>query len=245
MHIDNFYNYIDVNIDILRSDDVVGAFTYLFNILGNLFDRMDFSQLKRACSLRGTNLSKLKEEMKEAQKVEDILDVFDKNPLNCNWLNVRLFKRIARNTGIQQAINWIQIYEDNVYSRKVSDVKKYFSHFFDQTTMAKVEIKINKYHKDITVKEIVEKCEELEKFLDIDAGGASAVEFSPGCIKITVVIPMHFCFHAFSMAKRNNLKLRQFHIQYLKIESFPIVFALNFPDKESDALILSLSVKCM
>ena len=236
-----------MDVDKLKDQNVVEAFTYLFGTLGSLFAKIDFVKLKRVCMFRGAPLPQdFKEKIRAAQELDDILDVLD-NPLYCNWLNVRLLKTIAKNINNQQAEELIQIYEDSVYSRKVSDVKQYFSLCFDKKTVSRIEVKINKIHdEDITIKEIFNCCKGLEKILDIYTGAVSVTRSGPGCLKITVVIPIHCSLHAFSMARKNYFKLRQFHIQYLEIETFSKVFALNLPNKENVDAVLSTSTskKC-
>ena len=234
-----------MNIDELTDENVVGAFTYLFRKLVIIFSKVDFTELKSVCMLRGAPLPlKFKQKIKAAKELDDILDVLD-NPMYCNWLNVRLLKRIAKNIDNQQAVKLIEVYEKNVYSRKVSGVKKYFSICFDEKAMTSIEVEINKSHEDLTVKQIIDYSEELENSLDIYTGAASIADSNPGCLKITIVIPVHCLLHAFNMAKKNILKLRQFHIQYLEIESYPKVFALNYRDKETAAVLLPSSIfKC-
>ena len=85
------------NIDELKDENVVGAFTYLFSKLEILFSKADCVELKCVCMLRGAPLPReFKQQIRAAQELDDIFDVLD-NPLYCNWLNVRLLKRIAKN----------------------------------------------------------------------------------------------------------------------------------------------------
>ena len=229
-----------VDIDKIKEENVVGAFTYLFHTLGILFARVDFTKLKSVCMLRGAPLpQEFKQKIRAAQELDDILDALD-DPLYCNWCNVRLLKRIAKNINNQKAERLIQIYEDNVYSRKVSDVKQYFKACFDEKTVSKVEIKINK-RPDLTMKQVIDYCEKIENIIDIYTGAASVTDSNPGCLKITVVIPIHCSLHAFKMAKNNFFKFRQIHVQYLEIESFPKVFAIDYLDKENTLEALSLN----
>ena len=207
-----------------------------------LLSKADFDELKSVCMLRGAPLpQQFKRQMRAAQEMDDIFDVLD-NPLYCNWLNVRLLKRIAKNIENRQAVELIKIYEENVYSRKVSDVKQYFSICFDEKTVSQIEVKINKIHEDLTVKEIFKSCKELDKIMDIYTGAVSVTGSSAGCLKITIVIPLHCSLHAFKTVKRNTLKLRQFHIQYLEIESFPKLFAVNYPDNDNTLVSLSSDI---
>ena len=239
----NFTDFVDI--DQLKDENVIEALAYLFTVLEKLFATENFAKLRSVCVLRGVPLPReFKEQIKAAQKLSDILDVFD-NPLYCNWLNVRLLKMIAKNIRNQRAVQLIQIYEDNIYSRKVCDVKKYFSIYFDQKVVSMIEVKINKSHEDLTIEQIFNNCEELENVMGIYTGSVSVADSSPGCLKITIVIPLHCSLHAFNMAKKNFLRLRQFHIQYVEIQSFPKVLAFNHPSSENAlAILLENSCKC-
>ena len=212
-----------------EDDDVIGAFAYLFNKLGILFGEVDFIVLKRACIQRGTLLSSdFKQRIKAANELDDLLDALD-NPMYCNWLNTRLLKRIVKTIDIPEAEHLIQAYEKCVYSRKVSDVMGHFDlRCFNESHVSLVLAKINTTLESLTVADIVKYCQKLEQNMDVYAGSVSAAKCQPGCLQITCVIPVHCALHAYETAKSNFLKFRQFHIQYIEIESFPKVFALRF-----------------
>ena len=212
-----------------EDDDVVGAFAYLFYKLRILFGEVNFTQLKSACIQRGTLLpSEFKQQIKAAVELDDLLDALD-NPMYCNWLNIRVLKRIVKTIDIQEAKHLIEIYEKCVYSRKVSDVEMYFhSDYFKQSHVSLVNAKIVKSFESLTVGDIIKFCEKLESNMGVYAGSVTATECQPGCLLITCVIPIHCALHAYETAKTNFLNFRQFHIQYIEIESFPKVFALNF-----------------
>ena len=98
-----------------EDDDVVGAFAWLFNKLADLFGEVNFMKLKSACIQRGTLLpSEFKQQIKAAVALDDLLDVLD-NPMYCNWLNIRLLKRIVKNVNIPEAKHLIQAYEECIY----------------------------------------------------------------------------------------------------------------------------------
>ena len=231
--------------DKLKDEDVFRAFSYLLSRFENLFEKMDFTKLKRVCKLTGVPVPReFKQQITEAKNLDDIFDLFD-NTLYCNWLNVCLLKTIANNIDGQEIKKAIKIYEDHVHSRKVSAVKKYFTLCFDKKAMSIIEVEINKNHEDSTVKQIIDCCGGLEKIMDIYTGAISVINSEPGCLRITVVIPVHCSLHAFKMAKINFIKLRQYHIQYLEIESFSKVFAFNYCNDENAHAILSSKVsKC-
>ena len=146
-----------------EDDDVVGAFAYLFYKLRILFGEVNFTQLKSACIQRGTLLpSEFKQQVKAAVELDDLLDALD-NPMYCNWLNIRVLKRIVKTIDIQEAKHLIEIYEKCVYSRKVSDVEMYFhSDYFKQSHVSLVNAKIVKSFESLTVGDIIKFCEKLE-----------------------------------------------------------------------------------
>ena len=191
-------------------------------------------QLKRACIQRGTLLSKdFKQEIREANELDTLLDTLD-NPLYCNWLNTRLLKRIVKTIDIPEAERLIQVYEDCVYSRKVSDVVTHFdSRCFKESHVSLVDAKINAKLESLTVADIIEYCQTLERNMGVCAGTVTAARCQPGCLLITCVIPLHCALHAYETAKANFLNFRQFHICYVEIESFPKVFALKFANESS------------
>ena len=111
--------------------------------------------------------------------------------------------------------------------------------------MSLIEVKINKSHEDLTIRQIFNYCKELENVMDIYTGAVSVTDINPGCLKITIIIPLHCSLHAFNMVKKNFLKLRQCNIQYLEIESFPKVFAHNHNGNENTLAKFSLnSLQC-
>ena len=215
----------------------------MFDKLGDLFGEVNFIKLKKACIQRGTLLpSDFKQQIKAAIQLDDLLDVLD-NPLYCNWLNIRLLKRIVKAINVPEAKQLIQVYEECVYSRKVSDVQKYFrSDYFKQSHVALVKTKINVLFKTLTVADIIKYCQELENDMGVCTGSITATECQPGCLQITCVIPIHCALHAYEMAKTNFLKFRQSHIQYIEIESYPKVFAMKFSTEESDVDISGSSI---
>ena len=207
----------------------------MFDKLGGLFGEVNFMKLKNACIQRGTLLpSDFKQQIKAAIQLDDLLDALD-NPLYCNWLNIRLLKRIVKAINVPEARHLIQVYEECVYSRKVSDVKPYFcSDYFKQSHVALVKTKINVLFKNLTVADIIKYCQELENDMGVCNGSVTATECQPGCLQITCIIPMRCALHAYEMAKTNFLKFRQSHIQYIEIESYPKVFAMKLSTEESD-----------
>ena len=191
-------------------------------------------QLKSACIQRGSLLPKeFKQQIRAAVVLDDLLDVLD-NPMYCNWLNIRLLKRIVKAINIPEAKSIIQAYEEGVYSRKASDLMPYFDpRCFNSSHLALVKAKILRPFTNFTVADIITYCQNLESNMGVYAGSVTPTECQPGCLQITAVIPLHCALHAYETAKANFFKFRRFHIQYIEIESFPKVLALNFSSKEN------------
>ena len=164
-----------------EDEDVIGAFACLFDKLGDLFGKVNFTKLKNACIQRGTLLpSEFKQQIKEAVQLDDLLDALD-NPMYCNWLNIRFLKRIVKTINIPKAKDLIQTYEECVYSRKVSEVMAYFDpRCFNPSHVSLVNAKITRSSADLTVADIIKYCEALESNVGVYAGSIIATEYEPG-----------------------------------------------------------------
>ena len=209
--------------------DAVGAFVYLFNKLAAMFDKIEFKKLKRICTLRGGDCPQdFRKQMQAAETLDDILDTLEK-PNYCNWLNIRLLKRIVRLTEIPEAQSLLDAYEKCLYSKKVSEVRPYFkSIYFDPIHFSKVEAKINKHAEMLVVSDVIKFCQMLESDLKFPEGSVIATDCDSGCFILTCIIPVQCASYAYKMARENLFKFRKFQIQYLEIESYQKLFSLGY-----------------
>ena len=235
--------------DKLKDEDVFGAYSHLLTIIENLFETIEFTKLQSFCFLKGIPLpQEFKKQVTDAKNLNDIMILFD-NTIYCNLFNVCPLKRIvsnmiASNICNQEIEKAIDTYEDHVHSSKISIINKHLKkRGGDEKSVSKIDVEINMSHEDSTVKQIIDCNRGLEKLMKIYAGAISTTGSRPGCLRITVIIPLHCSLHAFEMAKKNFIMLRQYHIQYLEFESFSTkVFAFNCCN---DDTILSSNVpKC-
>ena len=242
-----YYFYTDcVDINKLKNEDVFGAYWYLLNTIENFFKEIEFTEVKSACTLRGYPLSQeFKQKIDEAENLNDILNIFN-NTTCCNFLNVELLKVIVSKFHNQEIEKAIDTYENHVYSSKISSVTKHYIKWRNiEESLSLIEVEINCNHEDSTVGQIVKCCGGLKELMKLYPGAISAIGSRPGCLRITVVIPLHCSLHAFEMAKKNFIMLRQYHIQYLEFESFSTkVFAFNCCNDENALTILSSNPKC-
>jgi len=228
-----------------QDNDAVGAFTYLLYKLAALFDEeIEFEKLKSICALRGANYPHdFKKEMQAAETLNDILDVLEK-PCYCNWLNIRLLRRIVRLTEIPEAQALLDAYEKVLYSKKVSEVMPYFKseYFKDSKHFSEVKAKINRSIDTLIVSDVIKFCQMLESDLNLPEGSIIATDCDDGCFKFSCLIPVQYAFYAYKMAKENYFRFRKLHIRYLEIESFQKLFAMSYSmSKESSSLVLSSS----
>ena len=225
-----------------NSKDAEEAFSYLFYKVTELFDEMEF----RICnSVVAAYPEKFVKKVKNAKNSDDIFNALN-NPAFCNWLNIRPLKRIANIAEISEAQNIIRAYEECIYSKKVLDLKPFFkANFFKPGHFAKVETKVNKNAKAIIVSDVIGYCENLEGDLNLPEGTVNAADCTDGCLTIKLSIPVYCLYHAFTMANKLHLKFRQYHIQYLQVESYPKVFSTQLINsKELLSELFSSAAKC-
>ena len=159
--------------EMFKDEDVVAAFSKLLAKLTVIFSKENFTKFSSVCMLRSASLpQKYNQQIKAAQDFDAIFDVLA-NPLYCNWLNVRILRRIAVNLENRKAMKLIQIYEESIYSRKVSSVKHRFSSCFDKRIVSSIKAVINERHEDFTIKQLLSDMETLGEVMDIYSGAVA------------------------------------------------------------------------
>jgi len=228
-------------------NDAIEAFSYLLNKLAELFGEIEFAKLKRSCLLGSTDYPEdFVHNVRAAKDLDDILLTIC-NPVYCNWLNIRLLKRIVRQTNINEAKRLIQAFEECMYAKKVTDMMPYFkSDYFDPKHVRSVRIYINKNANLLFVKDVVKYCQNLEGDMDVPEGIFSAFGCTISCLLIECVIPLQYSFYVYKMAKKICYRFRQLHIQYLEVEHYPKVYAMDV-DESGDEILSAMSTpeKCM
>ena len=208
-------------------DDVEGSFLYLLNKLEALWSEVDFSELKKICK-RDDRLSKeLRSDVKKAPDLEKTFDLLTVSPF-CNWLEIRILKRMAIIADVPEATGMINIFEECVHKRKCSKVLKYFKMtYINPDHLTSVKAKLNNNANDLIVSDIIEYCHTLEGILRIPAESSIPISSGEGCLEICFAIPTYCSLHAYEIAKYNFFKLRPIHIRYLQIGMFPRIYAVG------------------
>ena len=242
-NIDSKLESSDSNMERFK-DDAVIAFAYIFQNIMSLLNTISFSKLKKICTLKVAEFpEKFTEQMQEVEKIDKFLEVLS-NPLYCSWINTRLLRRIVLMAEIPEAVKWIDIYEEWLHPKKVSDVIHCFQaiHFKPEHTEI-VKAKINANPEALTVSQVVRYCQILESNMCIPEGSARLIDCNTGCLTITFRIPLYCVLHAYEMAKKNLFMFRQFHIQYIDVKKFPKVFVMSIATVEKS--LLSTTLTCM
>ena len=203
---------------------MVCAFLYLLNKLETLWSKSDFSQLKKVCK-RDTRLSnELRSKLKNAEDLDETFDLLTTSPF-CTWLELRILKRMAVVAGIPEATHMIKTFEECVHSRKCADVQPYFKkEYINPDHLNEVRAKLNENFEHLVVADLIKYCHNLESILQLSHGLGVPADIKEGCLEIHLYIPTYSYLHAFKSAKRNFLKLRPMHIQYLQIGTYPKVY---------------------
>jgi len=226
---ENFLTYIEK-----FDDDTVGAFAFVIKKLKELLGDVNFDKLKDMYELICTDLPHgFVAKIKAANTSKDLLKVLEL-PEYCNWLNIRVLKRIVMLTEDPIATSLIDAYEQYLYSKKISEVQHNIKlvYFYNPNHFSQVEVYINKSSSVLIVRDVVKLCHDLEGEIKVSQDSFSMTGVVDNCIIITCAIPVYSLQHVYEMAKKVSYKFRKYHIRYLKIGFFPKVFTFQMTEKE-------------
>ena len=204
-----------------------------------LWGNVEFSKLQNVY-IRDRRLS---EQLRnDLTTVARILNLLSKSPF-CNWLEIRILKCMANVANVPEATSMLKIFEECVYCRKCSEVKRYFiKDYINPDHLTLVIAKLNANAEHIVVRELIEHCHELESVLNVPSETNTLVGSESGCLEICLVIPSYCCLHAYEVARSCFFKLRPFNIQYLQIETLPKIYTTNLTgSKEAKSLLTEIS----
>ena len=215
----------------------------MLNKLEALWSVSNFSELQEIC-WRDVRLSnELKSKLKDATNLHETFDLLANSPF-CTWLELRILKRMARVADIPHATDIINTFEECVHKRKCTEVKEYFKEkYINPDHLTLVTAKLNENAEHLVVADIIRYCHELESVLKLPANSSAPGNTQIGCLEIHFYIPTYSCLHAFEITKRNFLKLRPMHIQYLQIGTYSKVYTTNLHETtEAQSLLSKLPV---
>ena len=200
--------------------------------LCKLLKSADFSSLKRAFqNPGGIQLpDDVKADIKKAKKLDDLLDVLAESKY-WNFADLRLINVLVFSSDNPEAVLLVDSYKKAFFSKTLSDVvntcirKEVLPPDQRREFTCRVSGKINKEPHEVTVAELAEYCTSLETvIMKIHNGSCALQHIEEGCVKIYWLIPIRCSYHAYKSALNNRHKFHSLHLQYLKIESYPVIY---------------------
>ena len=201
--------------------------------LSKVLESANFSVLKRVFLMKipgGVQLpDHLKTKIKEAKELDTVLDALVESKY-WNFADLRLARALVMSSGIREAKTIIDKYKEVFFSTKLVDVLKSCTHAVlppnqHKEYICRVSSKINKEPDDITVADLAQYCTALETvIMDINEGSCVLDHIEKGCVIIHWLIPIHCRYHAYKSAFNNRHKFHSLHLEYLKIESCPVIY---------------------
>jgi len=211
-------------------DNIMDGFVLLTSKLYDILKMANFSKLKRALKIRNPGAVKLpddlKESIKNAMELDSLLDLLVESNY-WNFADLRLINVLVISSGIPEAKVLVDKYKETFFHTKlieILEITKILPPNHHEYT-CRVGSKINKEPGEVTVADLAEYCFKLETvIMDIIEGSCVLEHVEAGCVKLHWLIPIHCKFHAYKSALNNRHKFHSLHLQYLKIESYPVIY---------------------
>ena len=221
------------SIDYSDCHDITEGFTLLVAELSKVLESANFSALKRAFKFRipgGVQLpDDLKAKIKVAKELDDLLEALFESKY-WNFADLRLVGVLVMSSGIREAKTLVDKYKEVFFSTKLVDVLNVCTHTVlppnqRKEYVCRVGSKISKEPDEITVADLAQYCTALETvIMDINEGSCVLEHVEKGCIELHWLIPIHCRYHAYKSALNNRHKFHSLHLQYLKIETYPVIY---------------------
>ena len=248
--IKKFFWYIDANGDeidyydkMFSGSDLDNLFVQLLDQLQLLWDNMNtFQRIKAACERTNKLPADIKRQIRDMHSLEEIITLLCNNHY-CSWFEIRVLCLMAHVAENSKANRLIEAFTQSVHTRKAVEVEAFFTERYIGSVFSfLVTLKINKCGKNMSVKELLKCCQDAENFLTAirdDDSIPPIVDIKLGkCIEVSVVLPLRYCYHAYNVYMNNFLKLRQCHIRYVQVESYPKIFAMKFSTLQNSLSLL-------
>ena len=213
------------------------AYGRLFIDLSRVFASVDLSTLQFVLTCQGSTPKSV--ELKKSVE-KDIIAVTSHNNLMyilnncCNWLDIRLFERIARvcNREIPIAIKIIERYKEVVFSKNLREALPYFVSKFHVAGKDEVKyitavcVKTHKNPALITIKEFIEWDWKAKDILlkDLLERKPIVEHINEGCIEVKFSISANYDFDAYKMALCNRHQLYTVDVVYVEIGKHPLIY---------------------
>ena len=240
-HISCYYAIINLSLlgklPDLAQESLEAAFSSFVDDMFDILEKENFSKVKRK-PLESINVvggirlteEDIKDKIDESENLSDLFDVLSQR---CrpywNWMNIRMLEKMAGNSSA--AKQSIEKYKRSIYSRKVKDVISEISNLeIPKNGYTKVREKWNKDFNELTIKDVVERWNELEKKFNVEETMLMK-SINEGCVEVCWLLPNHLVEHA-SCSVTNNQQGRHDddHSGTGTQELFPEVLYLKIGD---------------
>ena len=176
----------------------------MFDILSQEnFDRVKRKPLENLNVVGGISVTEdIEDKIDESENLSGLFNVLSGR---CrpywNWLNIRMLEKMAGDSSA--AKHSIEKYKKNIYSKKVKDVMSEISNLEIPTNgYTEIKEKWNKGFNDLTIKDVVERWNEIEKVLKAE-GTMLLKSINKGCLEVCWLLPNHLVEHI-SCSVTNN-----------------------------------------
>lgn len=221
-------------------DDVEDSFMHLLEKLECLWSEVNVSKLISVCSRDIRISAELSARLRSITALDELFDLLSKTPF-FSWLEITILKRMARVAEVSEATKLIMLFEECVHHKKCSEVDLYLKkQYINPSHLTCVIAKYNRNSENLIVADLINYCRKLETLSGLQAESSALIKYEKGCLKVCYVIPMHCRSRAYKIARKNFFKLRLIHLQYLKIEEFSKIYAVNTTEKETIKCLLEI-----
>ena len=209
--------------------DVGKAFIALQTKMMALFEKASCGDLRRACIAQmhnpgGAKLSpKLVEEIKAAQRIDDLFDLLVCSPY-WSWIDIRMLEAMVIASDNPQAGELLDNYKAVVFSKKMIELLHNMFSKEVEEDYTKMVTKIKKDPKEMTVGDLLNLQSKLEvEIMDIKKGVSILEHWEKGCIEIHWYIPANCVDKAYQTARVRCYQFKDLHLLYLKIGHYPVI----------------------
>ena len=219
------------NFNISEFRSITDAFLYLTTCISKQIQNKDFGDIKRACIAQantpgGAQLSDdMKKSVRTSKDLNALLDILVDSPY-WSWIDLRLLRALVVASGSRAALNLIEAYENQVFSKKLLEViscipdKEVSDDHYE-----KIKSKFGKNLEEITIKDLLELKSKLETvIMDLKSGTCALARIIEGCIEIHWIIPIDYVDHAYNAASLKRHQYHALHLQYLQIGAYEKIY---------------------
>ena len=196
---------IQIDFSQLSIDSAFSALTSNICAIFKSHHNLDFYSLRRACfenvnTLFGATIpGELIDQIRSTDNLNDLFDVLALSPSYWSWINIRILKKMAAVSCLDEANQLIEKYEEAVFSRKLSQAFKEIPEAkFLPDYYTKIEQKWDKSLDAVTVKDLVTKWSKMEEVFNIKEPTLVLQKVVDGCVEIHWLIPTQLVDHVSS-----------------------------------------------